>query len=66
MSSKVCVVCHKADSLLFCSKCQLTAYCSRECQVLDWKVHKKTCGKVIPALTKTVLDMIISDDAIAL
>ena len=24
-------------------KCLVVHYCSRECQVLDWKVHKKIC-----------------------
>jgi len=26
-----------------CSKCQRATYCSRECQVEHWKVHKKEC-----------------------
>ena len=29
--------------LLSCGKCKNTYYCSRECQVQDWKDHKKTC-----------------------
>lgn len=28
-----------------CAKCSITPYCSRECQKIDWKAHKKTCGK---------------------
>lgn len=28
-----------------CSKCSATAYCSHECQKIDWKSHKKTCNK---------------------
>ncbi|KAI6247544.1 Zinc finger MYND domain-containing protein 10 [Erysiphe necator] len=26
-----------------CSKCQSVAYCTRECQKIDFKRHKKTC-----------------------
>ncbi|KAJ8695118.1 hypothetical protein PTI98_007733 [Pleurotus ostreatus] len=28
----------------FCSKCRLVAYCSKECQVTDWKRHKADCN----------------------
>ena len=27
-----------------CSKCKVVAYCSRECQTMDWKRHKPVCG----------------------
>ena len=28
-----------------CSKCQTEKYCSRDCQKLAWKLHKKVCGE---------------------
>mmetsp|Transcript_22347 Transcript_22347/g.44333 ORF Transcript_22347/g.44333 Transcript_22347/m.44333 type:complete len:329 (+) Transcript_22347:38-1024(+) len=28
-----------------CAKCKKATYCSRDCQVADWPVHKLTCGK---------------------
>ncbi len=28
-----------------CSRCKKTFYCSRECQIADWKIHKHGCGK---------------------
>eukprot|EP01104_Vermistella_antarctica_P018771 TRINITY_DN7083_c0_g2_i1.p1 TRINITY_DN7083_c0_g2~~TRINITY_DN7083_c0_g2_i1.p1 ORF type:complete len:179 (+),score=23.59 TRINITY_DN7083_c0_g2_i1:294-830(+) len=28
-----------------CSRCRVTYYCSRECQLKHWSVHKKTCKK---------------------
>ena len=28
-----------------CGKCKCSRYCSRECQVADWKKHKKVCEK---------------------
>ena len=47
---QVCFVC-KSDKtsiegakLLNCSKCRVAAYCSKECQVMDWKAgHKFDC-----------------------
>ncbi|KAK8069432.1 hypothetical protein PG994_006048 [Apiospora phragmitis] len=27
-----------------CAKCHTTFYCSRDCQKVDWKVHKKVCN----------------------
>jgi hypothetical protein len=26
-----------------CSKCKAVLYCSRQCQVADWKIHKRSC-----------------------
>ncbi|GFH56055.1 predicted protein [Chaetoceros tenuissimus] len=31
-----------------CAKCKLVAYCSKECQVKDWKTHKKNSCVCIP------------------
>ncbi|KAL4268876.1 MUB1/samB family protein [Pleurotus pulmonarius] len=28
----------------FCSKCRLVAYCSKDCQAVDWKRHKADCN----------------------
>ena len=41
----VCVVCYSADHLRQCSKCRAVQYCSKECQIHDWKHgHKKVCA----------------------
>ncbi|KIJ15484.1 hypothetical protein PAXINDRAFT_162991 [Paxillus involutus ATCC 200175] len=41
---KICNACGKeGSSLSVCGKCKKARYCSRECQVGDWKVHKKNC-----------------------
>lgn len=39
-----CKVCGKGNAKK-CSKCLLTRYCSRECQVRDWNVHKCYCAR---------------------
>lgn len=35
-----------------CSRCQSAWYCSRECQVADWKGHKPSCDILQAELTK--------------
>ncbi len=40
-----CSVCSKKGALR-CGKCRAQYYCSKECQVKDWKVHKKVCSDV--------------------
>ena len=32
------------DTFKVCSKCQIVAYCSKECQTSHWKLHKRECG----------------------
>ena len=29
-----------------CRRCQISSYCSRECQLACWPVHKMECNKV--------------------
>ena len=39
-----CSACGKqGGSLSLCGKCKSVRYCSKECQVKDWKAHKKNC-----------------------
>ncbi|ODA79308.1 hypothetical protein RJ55_04901 [Drechmeria coniospora] len=43
-----CKACNKSPpsvNLKRCAKCSITWYCSRDCQKVDWKEHKKTCAK---------------------
>ncbi|KAJ7927085.1 hypothetical protein B0H13DRAFT_1971574 [Mycena leptocephala] len=35
--------CWMVQDLKKCSKCRMTVYCSRTCQVRDWPQHKKSC-----------------------
>lgn len=39
---KKCESCGKAG-LMRCGKCHLLTYCSRECQQIHWRSHKKQC-----------------------
>lgn len=34
-----------AKTLLLCGQCQNARYCSKQCQKLDWLVHKNCCIK---------------------
>ena len=32
----------------FCSKCELVRYCSRKCQIEDWKIsHRLICREIV-------------------
>ncbi|KAJ7148720.1 hypothetical protein C8R43DRAFT_515159 [Mycena crocata] len=49
--SSSCAVCHNdaeesRRNLKQCSKCELTRYCSVECQRTDWSRHKECCKAV--------------------
>ncbi|CAM9429794.1 unnamed protein product [Chrysoparadoxa australica] len=35
------------DDFLRCSRCKTTWYCSKECQKLDWRIHKKHCKESV-------------------
>lgn len=40
-----CATCHVLPGLLICSKCRQRVYCSKLCQVKDWKAgHKQACN----------------------
>ncbi|KAJ7923100.1 hypothetical protein B0H13DRAFT_1865200 [Mycena leptocephala] len=49
VSKNACASCYKTtgnrSELKKCSRCQLTWYCSRDCQRNDWNTHKVFCGK---------------------
>ena len=43
-AARVCQLCGKeAQRMKKCSVCKLVRYCSEECQLKDWKSHKKSC-----------------------
>ena len=51
----VCDVCNKMKerrSMLICAKCERVQYCSRECQLKHWPVHKKWCKEVCQRLVE--------------
>jgi hypothetical protein len=39
---ELCAACDKKGSSV-CNRCKHARYCSRECQVADWPIHKKVC-----------------------
>ncbi|KAF3926336.1 hypothetical protein AA313_de0201740 [Arthrobotrys entomopaga] len=43
---KACATCNIiTEDLKLCAKCKKTHYCSKVCQIADWKTHKESCGK---------------------
>ena len=43
MDDPICAVCGAAATQR-CSKCKQAWYCSRDCQLRDWKKHKPICA----------------------
>jgi MYND finger len=41
-----CKVCGKPDKTLRCGQCKVVAYCGKEHQKADWKIHKRICGEL--------------------
>jgi hypothetical protein len=41
-----CFICKTFSKPLTCSKCKTIWYCSKQCQKIDWKEHKKWCGRI--------------------
>ena len=41
-----------ARNKMYCTQCRLENYCSRECQVADWKIHKEYCQVAASALAE--------------
>jgi hypothetical protein len=39
-----CNICGKSDKTLKCGQCKVVAYCGKEHQKADWKVHKRICA----------------------
>ena len=39
--------CGGTSNLKHCSRCKKIAYCSKECQKLDWKAHKRVCVEAL-------------------
>lgn len=42
----LCRICGNASGIKIC-KCQKAYYCSKNCQKIDWKVHKSDCYKLV-------------------
>ena len=38
-----CKVCGKTEKTMRCARCKVVAYCGKEHQKADWKVHKRAC-----------------------
>lgn len=44
-AAPMCGKCGKeGKALKQCARCRKVAYCSKECQRLDWKVHRNACS----------------------
>ena len=56
----ICVICDKEANKL-CNRCKFSHYCSRDCQIVHWPVHKSDCNQ-LKALKVNSLDL-LHDDA---
>jgi hypothetical protein len=45
-----CEIVYPRDQFQTCFKCKIEMYCSKECQVKDWPIHKKMCKCLASAL----------------
>eukprot|EP00729_Bicosta_minor_P013443 gene13443-biopygen31112 len=45
VASPLCAHCNAEGAANYCAGCS-QSYCSKECQTMDWKKHKKHCKKV--------------------
>jgi hypothetical protein len=45
LEPSTCAVCGR-EAMKRCSKCRVEWYCSRDCQVKDWKRHKPICQEL--------------------
>lgn len=52
----ICAVCSKDDPQV-CARCGSIIYCSKECQVADWKTHKLLCAHFKEFSTAPAKDM---------
>ncbi|GFH49753.1 hypothetical protein CTEN210_06229 [Chaetoceros tenuissimus] len=65
-----CLHCDSYDrKLMECSSCHLVSYCSKDCQVADWKNHRKACRHYTQSTNrniyndfKTLLEALEFDD----
>ena len=44
----LCAKCGKAGADKLCSRCEVAAYCSRQCRKDHWSIHKKACHPAKP------------------
>ena len=35
------------SKMVYCTRCRKVNYCSRECQVASWPLHKEKCQKIV-------------------
>lgn len=51
-----CATCEKQCDIQLCVQCLSIGYCSRECQKIDWKEHKKECRSTSAKVLKSASD----------
>eukprot|EP00729_Bicosta_minor_P018105 gene18105-biopygen21239 len=45
-TTAACAHCKAEGAANYCGGCSQRSYCSKECQTMDWKKHKKLCKKL--------------------
>lgn len=73
-TNESCLIFKAKMDMSCCSRCRLVMYCSRECQVADWRAHKDECAvftanirrSAKPVLAETILQSRIVQDRMAI
>lgn len=52
-SSSICKIC-STPTRFRCQQCEITYYCTRQCQIEDWPKHKSECQSIPPLVRKVI------------
>jgi len=51
------LICENKTDLKACGKCLIAAYCSKECQLAHWIIHKVECKNLLSHRNRMMKDL---------